>query len=307
MADGGKKWNKLKNWKPPVFLSILLAAVLTALTLAVLLTEEGKAVPEAFLYILYIAAFLSIAAAVWAVILLFLSGKPEQILKNFAHKTAFTSRLYDDLPFRIIVSAYASFMINVLLAAAKGIAGIVTGSYWLLAFALYYIVLSITKMVLLSGNRNISRISDEKKRHITEWKAYRLSGGLLILLAFVLEGIVGLIVEEGYGFRYDGILIYVVAMYDFLCLFFSIQYLIRNRRRHTPTVAAIKVISLTTSLVSILSLQTAMFAAFGSNGERLAQIRMNIATGIGVGILILLCGAYMLRNAVSKIKELQNE
>ena len=45
MADGGKKWNKLKNWKPPVFLSILLAAVLTALTLAVLLTEEGKAVP----------------------------------------------------------------------------------------------------------------------------------------------------------------------------------------------------------------------------------------------------------------------
>ena len=51
MADGGKKWNKLKNWKPPVFLSILLAAVLTALTLAVLLTEEGKAVPEAFLYI----------------------------------------------------------------------------------------------------------------------------------------------------------------------------------------------------------------------------------------------------------------
>ena len=307
MVDRGKRWNKLKNWKPPLFPSVVTAAILTALTLAVLVTEEGKAMPEAFLYILYIAAFLSIAAAVWAVILLFLSGKPEQMLRTFAYKTSFTSRLYDELPFRIIVSAYASFMINVLLAIAKGIAGIVTGSYWLLAFALYYIVLSITKMVLLSGNRNISRISDEKKRHITEWKAYRLSGGLLILLAFVLEGIVGLIVEEGYGFQYDGILIYVIAMYDFLCLFFAVQYLLRNRRRHTPTVAAIKVISLTTSLVAMLSLQTAMFAAFGSIGERPAQIQMNTATGIGVGIMVLLCGAYMFRNASSKIKELQNK
>ena len=112
-----------------------------------------------------------------------------------------------------------------------------------------------------------------------------------------------MIVKEGNGFRYHGYLIFVVALYDFYCLTTSIVYLLKNRKAHSPAIMAIKYISLATSLVSMLSLQTAMFASFGEEMPLEEQQLMNLMTGTAVcGILVVL-GIAMVMVANKRLKQ----
>ena len=68
---------------------------------------------------------------------------------------------------------------------------------------------------------------------------------------------------------------------------------IRMYKKHGPTVRAIKTISFCTSLVSLLSLQTAMFATFGKDTTIKMQCLMNGITGMITCFSILLIGCYM--------------
>lgn len=290
-------------FKPPFLWSCLLAIFFTAGTLYLLFTGNNKMLPESILYIIYVAAFLSLLATVWSIILYIQTGEIQQKLLDLIHKFHFTTKLYEDYSFRTIALAFLSFWINILFAAAKGIVGYLSMSSWLIAFAVYYIILCIAKMVLISGKRNIYRKEKDREGITLEWRAYRLTGMLLIVLHAVLQGIVQLIVKMGGSFSYFGNLILAVALYDFICLISCVIYILRNRKKHSPIIVAVKIISFVTSLVSILSLQTAMFAAFGSELEMDKQRFMNIATGEGICLIVFLLSIYMMIHATRKIHE----
>ena len=67
---------------------------------------------------------------------------------------------------------------------------------------------------------------------------------------------------------------------------------------------ALKGISLAGSLVSMLSLQTAMFAAFDRGGDPAWQRGMNLLTGTAVCLLLVLLGLGMVRQAGRRLREL---
>lgn len=75
-------------------------------------------------------------------------------------------------------------------------------------------------------------------------------------------------------------------------------------QNHTPLIVAIKSVNLAAALVSILSLQTAMFAAFGSDMETVVQTRMNLATGAAVCMMIFLFGFFMAVHSKKQMKAL---
>lgn len=68
--------------------------------------------------------------------------------------------------------------------------------------------------------------------------------------------------------------------------------------------SASRVICLTSALVSMLSLETAMLSEFGQDMALVDKKLMIIMTGVGVGIIIIIMSIYMIRKTTKEIKQL---
>lgn len=296
-------WNKIKTWKPPLLLCSLLALLTAAAALVLVSTDYGKEVSPVILYAVYVCSAIAVTFEIWALVVAARHNSPLKAFSDMVHQLEFTGKLYDDYSFRTVSFAYPSLIVNLFFAASKGVAGWWFSSWWLVSLAAYYGLLCMIKFALLRANRKIMTIQNQAHRTFLEWKAYHFCGILLMCMTVVLQGIVILILNERQRFTYDGLLIYAVATYDFYCLTVAIIYMVKNRKRHSPIAVAIKSVSVAASLVSILSLQTAMFASFGASQEDLQQL-MNLLTGTGVCVLMLLLGLYMLVHARKQIKKI---
>ena len=122
-----------------------------------------------------------------------------------------------------------------------------------------------------------------------EYRISRLCGCLLFVLTAPLAAVAVQMVWDGRGYRYPGFLIFAAALYAFYAVAAAIRNLVRFRRLDSPLLAASKVLSLATALVSMLSLQTARGATF--------RRRMNAATSAGVCLLILFMAAVIVARA----------
>ena len=296
-----KAVNKLKKWiygfHPKAVPSCIAAAVFSAAALLMVATEYGGRVPEAVKSVIYVFAAASLTFAVWAVALAVRGSSLKDRLHSAAQKTRFTSKLMADDSFRTVAVTYGTLALDILLALMKAVAGWYFASTWLMVLAGYYAVLCIARFLLLRNTRRLAALIDGRDRYRHEFKAYRLSGALLIAMTTVLQGVVVLIVREGQGFVYHGTLIFAVALYDFYCLTRAVIYMAGTRKMHGPVLVSIKIFSLASALVAMLSLQTAMFASFGSDLEPGFRQRMNALTGSAVCLILLAIGVFMVARA----------
>jgi hypothetical protein len=220
---------------------------------------------------------------------------PQNDRKN--HTDTILGKLLGDTEKRTMLTTTCSFVVNEAFALMKGIAGWHSSSFWLVTLACYYFVLSLAKLLLIRDNKKLESISDEGKRSNLSWNAYRRTGILFLPLTLILEGMVVLIMKNGKTFAYHGIFIYAMATYDFYALVSAILFVTKKRKNHTPVIRAVKAVSLATSLVSMLSLQTAMFASFSKPDEMQKRDTMNLLTGNAVCILLAAIGIFMLITA----------
>lgn len=124
-----------------------------------------------------------------------------------------------------------------------------------------------------------------------EISIYRRCGMMFVIMTAALCGTVILILNEEGGKRYPGFVIYAVAAYTFYKSIMSIINLVKVRKFRSPLLMAIRDIGYVDACVSILSLQTAMFASFGNGQEALIK-RMNGMTGFGVCLMVLGTGVH---------------
>lgn len=195
-------------------------------------------------------------------------------------------KLYQNSPrFRVKISLYISFTINLCYAVFKLITGIFYGSFWFDALAVYYLTLCVVRFRLLCFIRR------DNCDFSCELREYRACGRLLFLLNLALTGVIYQSIHDGNIRQYPGYTIYAVAVYAFYCLTSSILNMVRFRKLKSPLLSASKTINLATALLTIFSLQTAMFASFG--GEETFQRTMNLATGSAVCLCIFCMAIYM--------------
>ena len=83
--------------------------------------------------------------------------------------------------------------------------------------------------------------------------------------------------------------------------------MVRTRKKHSPVVVAIKSVSFAASLVSMLSLQTAMFVSYGEKNGSAMQNMMNLITGSAVCLLLLALGLIMTARSGAKLAELRTD
>ena len=214
----------------------------------------------------------------------------------------FVKRLRTDPVFGAQMGLYFSLALSLFHAFVHLIAGWTQRSLWFGALAGYYLLLTLMRALL-----SVYAWRRKTGRHpLQEWRRYRLVGVVLLMMNQALSVVTALVVYRGEGFSYPGYTIYVMALYAFYAVFHALISMNRLRRRHSPVLLASGMITLVTALVSILSLETAMLAQFGSSA--VFRTRMTAATGGAVCTLVLGAAIYMIVRAQREIKNaLQGE
>ena len=155
-------------------------------------------------------------------------------------------------------------------------------------------------------DRKLAKTGHGRELRLQELRVYRNTGILLSFLTIALAGAVILLVNQEGGKSYHGYMIFVVAMYTFYKAIISIINIMRARKMQSPLLVTIRNIGYADALVSVLSLQTAMFSSFGEDSN-IDPTLTNGIIGACVCIMTLAIGIYMIRSAGKQRRTIQAE
>ena len=274
---------------PPV--ATLMIAIPSFAFLIVALTRKlGIPALNYTAYILSAYALVISITGISKIVTLARNGVSEHPFMKWLFSVPVVEKLIHENQFRTEIALYPGFCINVLYVIFKTATGIYYRSAWLLSLGVYYLALAIMRFLLIHYIRLKKETSDKNG----ELRRYRMCGCMLFLINIALVGITILAVKKNAGFSYPGYLIYVMAMYAFYSVITAVMNLVKYRKYGSPVLSAAKVINMSTALVSIFSLETAMLAQFGSENTEHFRVIMTALTGTGVSLIVLGMAVFMI-------------
>lgn len=294
----------MKDWKtilnkflyPPVWL-IAILAVISAASLAAVFIKGWDTSPVA--YVVYVISFYSVLVITIACVNVFpayFRGIKQKIYNN-----KYGNRYMTDVKFKTHVSLYRSLGINLLYVIVNVVSGLLYRSAWFGILAGYYTILAMMRFLLL----RFVNTNGIGKDLVLEFRRSRLCGIILMAINLTLSGAVLMILYQNRGYEYNGMLIYVMAMYTFYITIHAIVDIVKYKKYNSPIMSTAKIVNLTAALVSMLSLETAMLAQFGADNPPEFRQTMIAATGAGVSVVVVAMSIYMIINAGRKIKQLR--
>lgn len=209
-----------------------------------------------------------------------------EVIKPAIAANRYTNMVAEDYRLRTILFAVPGMMSNIIFAVFNGVVAVTSRSAWLGTLAAYYILLSLMRSGVVMQEKRLSRIRDEKERMKKELRVYRRNSVMFLFLAVVLAGAAVLLVNSEGGKSYPGYAIYAVAAYTFYKIIMSTIQVLKVGKRKSPLLTITRRIGYIDACVSILTLQTAMFASFAS-GQEDFMLLMNAATGAVVCMMVL--------------------
>lgn len=253
-----------------------------------------------FAYGIYVLAFYTLTVfCVWCVRVF---PKGYRSMRKKIYENPLGKRYLTDAIFRTNMSIYRSLCISVLYVGVNILSFVRNRSTWFLILAGYYSILAVMRFLLAHFVHNVNIGRDR----LGELKRSRLCAIILLTINFVLSGAVLMILYQNKGFEYHGILIYAMAAYTFYITINAMLALVKYRKYNSPVITITKIISLSAALVSMLSLETAMFSQFGK-ATPLENKRLMVAlTGAGVSITVIAMAVYVIVKNEKEIKQLRS-
>jgi len=210
--------------------------------------------------------------------------KVEGILKN--KELQFSLELYLE---QFINFAYGIFKI---------VSGVVIGSAWIGADGIYNMVQALIQLFQILGRKKSGTVLDQ-------WKSYRLSGVLILLMHLTLTGIVFQMVNWNRVEESGEIMIIATAAFAFYKFISSFIDLARDRKHTRPVDSSVRMLELSQAIFAMFSLQAGLLHTFGT-GESWEHW-LNLAVGCLVCLLTVTMGLYMIRRANREIRKLQEK
>lgn len=278
---------------PPVWLILLLTAV-SAAALAAVFIRGLDAHPVA--YAIYVVAFYTVSVLTLACIRTFPKYFKSAKGKIYAHDLG--RRYMTDAAFKTRVNLYRSLILNLLYVAVNLLSGLIYESVWFTILAFYYATLAIMRFLLLRTPINVNRQRELRRA--------RLCAAILITLNLALSGAVLMIMYQGRGFDYPGMMIYVMAAYTFYITISAIRNLIKYKKYNSPIMSSARVISMAAALVSMLSLETAMLSQFGAEMDGITRNIFIAATGAGISAVVVGMAIYMIFKTTRSLKRYEH-
>ena len=292
-------WKKIgkKLLFPPIWLMMILVIVSAAALILVFVKGMEQSIPA---YIVYVLAFYTLSVVcVFCVLVL---PKQYGIIKQKIYDRPLGNRFLTDRVFRTNVSLCVSFVINMLYVGINLWSWHMLGSYWFMVLAVYYVIMAVMRFLLV----RYVRIQKIGTNILGEWKRSRICACILLLINLSLSGAVLMILYQSKGYHYPGILIYVMALYTFYSTIHAVLDIVKYHKLGSPVMSTAKIVSLSGALVSMLNLETAMFAQFGADMSIENQRIFIILTGAGVSITVVTLSVILIVNANKEIRRIKN-
>ena len=283
---------------PPVWIILLLVLICAPLLVLVFLNGLEE---HPIAYAVYVLSFYTVSVlSVYCARVLPAHYKK---LRGMIYENKFGNRFMTDTQFRSQVSLNTSFVLNILYVAFNAVSGIVFGSAWFYVLSGYYAIMALMRFLTLRYELK----NEIGKDMLAEWRRARVCSAILTLINISLSGAILMIMYNEKGFIYYGLLIYVVAAYTFYSTTIAIINVIKYRRYNSPVLSVATIITLTSALVSMLALETAMLTSFGADMS-LDTKRLFIAlTGAGISATVLSMSGYMIIKSTKEIRKLTEE
>ena len=292
-------WKKIgkKLLFPPIWLMVILVTASAAALTLVFVNGMEQSIPA---YIAYVLAFytLSIVTIFCAMVL----PKQYGTIKQKIYDNPLGNRYMTDRVFRANISLSISFVISMLYVGINLWSWYMLQSYWFMVLAVYYVIMAVMRFLLVRYVR-IRKIGTDI---LGEWKRSRTCAYILLLINLSLSGAVLMILYQHKGYDYPGMLIYVMALYTFYSTIHAILDIVKYRKLGSPVMSTAKIVSLSAALVSMLNLETAMFAQFGADMSPEHQRIFIILTGAGVSIMVVTLSVILIVNANKEIRRIKN-
>lgn len=208
----------------------------------------------------------------------------------------------NDVSLRIKVSLYSSLFMNTCYGIFQLGLGFFHKSLWFYSFAAYYIMLAIMRYFLLHD----IKLTTEKQNMELEFKRYRFCGILLMIMNLSLMVIVFFISWLQHSIQHHFITTIAMAAHTFWSFSKAIVQLIKYKKYKSPLFSATKIISLTAASVSLLTLESAMLTAFGSNTTEIFRHIVIMTSGLAVCTSVLVTAVFMIIYANRQLTKLND-
>ena len=292
-------WKKIgkKLLFPPLWLMVLLT-VISAAGLTVIFVKGLE--QSVLAYAAYVLAFytLSVVSIFCALVL----PKRYREIRQKIYDNPLGNRFLTDRVFRINVTLSASFGISMLYVGVNVYSWHTLRSWWFVVLAVYYVIMAVMRFLLV----RYVRIQKIGTSILGEWKRSRVCACILLLINLSLSGAVLMILYQSKGYDYPGIMIYVMALYTFYSTISAVVDIVRYRKLGSPVMSTAKIVSLSNALVSMLNLETAMFAQFGGEMSPEHQRIFIILTGAGVSLIVVTLSILLILRATKEIRRMRN-
>lgn len=282
---------------PPVWLMVLLTIV-GAVLLAMVFLKSWEEAPIA--YAIYVLAFytLTVVCIFCAMVL----PKQYKMIRRKIYDHPIGNRYMTDWAFRTKISLHLSLAVNLLYVGTNLWSWHLNHSWWFVVLSVYYAIMAVMRFLLV----HYARFNTLGSSVLKEWKWSRICAYILLLVNLTLSGAVMMMLYQNRGYDYPGILIYIMAMYTFYALTHAIVDIIKYRKLGSPVMTSAKIVSFSAALVSMLNLETAMFAQFGAEMSQKDQRIMIAATGAGIGIVVITLSVILIVRATKEIRRNKN-
>lgn len=289
-------WKKIG--KKLLFPNVLIILLLTIISAALLVYVFVNGLETtAIAYVSYLISFYGLTVLV--IYLCMVLPKQYRNIKQKVYDNPWGNRYMTDAAFRTKISLHMSLAIHLLYVGMNVVLAFMNKTRWFGILAGYYLILAVMQFLLLKYAIQ-KGIGTERQG---ELRRARVCAIILLNLNFVLSGAVLMILYQNKGFKYQGILIYAMAAYTFYSTIRAVVDLIRYRKYKSPIMTTTKIITLSSALVSMLSLETAMFFQFGQDMNPASRRLMIALTGAGISMAVIGMSAYMI---IKTSQELEN-
>ena len=213
-------------------------------------------------------------------------------MQNFTKK-------FSDAHFRLKTFLTLTLIFNVAYSIFLFTVGSTNGSKWLIVSSIYYLLLFVIRLYILI---KIENPTSRKQEILT----MQLSGEYLLLINLAIATLMQYIIYSDNQVYYHEIVVITIATFTFLSLTLAVIGYVKFLNKNDYLYVSVKLISLTSASVSLVTLTNTMLLTFGNGNSLLRSIILPLLC-IAVYLFIIFLAITIIKKSNLALKELKNE
>ena len=211
----------------------------------------------------------------------------------------FFDKIKKDTHYRTKTFLFVTLAFNIAYSIFLFIVSQIYCSNWFLVMSIYYALLSIVRIIIFF---QINPKKNTRSNIITMCAC----GYFLLLINLAVSTMMFILVYQKNIVEHHTITVITLATYTFSSLCFAIIGIVKYLKQNNHVYTCVKIISLTSASVSLVTLTNTMLATFGEDNLLLRSIILPLLC-LAVSIFIIVCAILMIRKANLDLRILKND